>query len=189
VFAANSRQQVDLWIIPQEGGEPEPPSYIGIELKVESAFQTGTQGGLVARYRADIAKCLAGPRQELRQNRGVELYAIGITSLATDLVGYEGIAQQSAGNDFFWIQLADGLYMISWKGEWPQYQQAAQQGGHQAPQYGGQQAPQYGGHQAPQYGGHQAPQYGGQQAPQYGGQQASQYGGHQGPQYGGQQAG
>jgi hypothetical protein len=113
----NAAQRVDIWAIPQ-GGQPTTHPFLGIELKVESAFQTGAQGGLVARYGEDIRKCSLGPRQTLRAQHGTALYAVGVTSLATDLHGYQQVANENRG-DFYWTELVPGsLYMISWRAAW-----------------------------------------------------------------------
>jgi hypothetical protein len=113
----DSRQRVDICGIPRPGAPTVPP-FLGIELKVESAFQTGAQGGLVSRYSDDIRKCSMGPRDDLRSASGTTMYAVGVTTLANDLTGYQEVANQNRG-DFFWVELVPGsLYMISWRAAW-----------------------------------------------------------------------
>lgn len=107
-------QRVDILATPTPA---DSSHYLGVELKVESAYQTGSKGVLPARYSEDIRKCNAGPATSFRKGKGISVYALGITSLASDLQNYNQVAKENRG-DFYWTQLAPSLYMISWKAEW-----------------------------------------------------------------------
>lgn len=88
------QQRVDIWAVPVPLRHCTIP-YIGIELKVESEYQTGTGKTLRARFKDDILKCSVGPKNDFRTGYGTQLFSVGITSLKSDLDGYGQIASET----------------------------------------------------------------------------------------------
>ncbi|KAI7353305.1 hypothetical protein KC336_g22388 [Hortaea werneckii] len=88
IFA--SRQLIDLWASPLPSRNDLP--WMGVELKVESEFQTGSGKTLLPRFKDDILKCNAGPKVQFKGRGGTWLCAVAITSLEGDLAGYKQVA-------------------------------------------------------------------------------------------------
>jgi hypothetical protein len=87
VYAAS--QRIDIWAQPVSG---QSVPHLGVELKVESEYQTGVNKTLQERFKADILKCNVGPKPEFKTGHGTQMIAVGITSLVNDLQGYKEIA-------------------------------------------------------------------------------------------------
>ncbi|PVH74332.1 hypothetical protein DL98DRAFT_575677 [Cadophora sp. DSE1049] len=88
IYAGTER--VDIWAQPAADQVGIPCH--GIELKVESEFQTGANKSLQDRLKTDIVKCDNGPKAAFKAGAGTHLYAVGITSLEADLASYKQIA-------------------------------------------------------------------------------------------------
>jgi hypothetical protein len=119
IFAApNNAQRVDLWLTPAPGQTKRP--ILGIELKVESEYQTGANKTLYDRFSADIAKCNAGPRSDLKAGNGTHMVAIGITSLEKDLANYSDLVKKT-GQRICLVRLVEdrdhperSIYLLWW---------------------------------------------------------------------------
>ena len=102
-------QRTDLWFEPVGLHQGKLPK-IGVELKVESEYQTGVAKTLRTRFAADIKKCNAGPAPVHKGGVGTHLYAVGITSLKGDLQGFVDLSVQTNTIICFCPLVVDPVY-------------------------------------------------------------------------------